>query len=152
MKRTIGKKGLELIKSFEGCRLTAYQDVVGVWTIGYGHTGNVKPGMKISEKEAEKLLIKDCQRFADFVDSTYYVPFTSQLNENQRDALISFAYNVGQGNLKQLCAGKKISQIAKIMLLYNKAGGKVYPGLVRRREAEVKLFNTPCGKDIPSKK
>ncbi|MCR5196170.1 MAG: lysozyme [Pseudobutyrivibrio sp.] len=138
MGRPIGKKGLDLIKQFEGCRLNAYQDVVGVWTIGYGHTHGVTPGMKIDQAEAERLLCEDVQSFADAVDNPKNVAIP--LSDEQRDALISFAYNTGVGNLKKLCNGRNASQIAEAMLHYNKAGGKEVKGLTRRRQAEHDLF------------
>lgn len=142
MQKPIGQNGLNLIKSFEGLRLVAYQDNGGVWTIGYGHTGNVKKGMVINEKIAEQFLKEDCQKFANFVDNKSYCPFT--LNSNQRDALISFAYNCGQGNLRKLCSNTNIKEIPNRMLQYNKAKGVILAGLVRRRKAEVELFNMRC--------
>ena len=141
MSKKIGHAGLELIMSFEGCRLTAYKPVATekYYTIGYGHYGlDVKRDMKISKAQAEAYLIADCQKFADYVDNKTYVPIT--LNTNQRDALISFAYNCGPGNLKKLCVGRTPAQIAEKLLAYNKAGGKVLNGLTRRREAERALF------------
>ena len=95
---TIGKKGLALIKNAEGCELTAYQDSVDTWTIGYGHTGNVdgkpvKKGMKITQDKANDLLIADCQDSANAVDNKKYVAIS--LNSNQRDALFSFTFNLG---------------------------------------------------------
>ena len=142
MQKPIGQNGLNLIKSFEGLRLVAYQDSGGIWTIGYGHTGNVKKGMVINEKIAEQFLKEDCQKFANFVDNKSYCPFN--LNSNQRDALISFAYNCGQGNLRKLCSNTTIKEIPNRMLQYNKAKGVVLAGLVRRRKAEVELFNKEC--------
>lgn len=139
----IGEAGLNLIKKFEGCHLKAYRDPSGVWTIGYGHTSGVEAGQTITQEQAEQYLKDDCQKFADYVDNPKYVPVTAQLNANQRDALISFAYNCGQGSLKKLCAGRSVSKIAEKIPAYNKAGGKVSNGLVRRRAAEVELFNTP---------
>lgn len=141
MSKKIGHAGLELIMSFEGCRLTAYKPVQTekYYTIGYGHYGaDVKKGMKISMGQAEAYLIADCQKFANYVDNKAYVPIA--LNDNQRDALISFTYNCGAGNLKKLCAGRTSAQIAEKLLAYNKAGGKVLHGLTRRREAERALF------------
>lgn len=141
MSKKIGQAGLELIMSFEGCRLTAYKPVATekYYTIGYGHYGpDVKRDMKISKAQAEAYLIADCQKFADYVDNKTYVPIT--LNTNQRDALISFAYNCGPGKLKKLCAGRTPAQIAEKLLAYNKAGGKVLNGLTRRRKAERALF------------
>lgn len=143
MSKPIGKEALEMIKQFEGCRLTAYKCPAGVWTIGYGHTAGVKEGQTITQAQADAFLISDCQKFADYVDNPAYVPITASLNDNQRDALISFAYNCGAGNLKTLCKGRTAVQISSAILLYNKAGGTVLPGLTKRRRAEQKLFNTP---------
>lgn len=140
MSRPIGKEGLQLIKSFEGCHLTAYKCPAGVWTIGYGHTSGVYPGMKITQEQADKFLIEDCQKSANYVDNAGYVPLTESLNNNQRDALISFTYNCGAGNLKKLCSRRNLNQIAAAMLLYNKANGKILAGLTRRRKAEHALF------------
>lgn len=147
MSRPIGEAGLALIKNWEGCRLTAYKPVVteAYWTIGWGHYGpDVKKGQTITQAEADRLLVEDCQRFADAVDDPYYVPLTAQLNSNQRDALISFAFNCGEGNLYKLCKGRTLEQICEAMSLYNKAGGKVLLGLERRRAAEQRLFDTPA--------
>ncbi len=143
MGRPIGKEALEMIRQFEGCRLTAYKCPAGVWTIGYGHTAGVKEGQTITQAQADAFLVEDCQKFADYVDNPAYVPITAGLNDNQRDALISFAYNCGAGNLKTLCKGRTAAQISSAILLYNKAGGTVLPGLTKRRRAEQKLFNTP---------
>lgn len=150
MSKKIGHAGLELIMSFEGCRLTAYKPVATekYYTIGYGHYGpDVKRGMKISKSQAEAYLIADCQKFADYVDNKTYVPIT--LNTNQRDALISFTYNCGPSNLKKLCAGRTADQIAAKIQAYNKAGGKVLNGLTRRRKAEQTLFLTPVNGVAP---
>ena len=144
----INDAGLSLIKRFEGCRLTAYQDSVGVWTIGYGHTHEVKRGQTITQAQADEFLRQDLQKFANYVDNPAYVPITKSLNENQRAALISFAYNCGQGNLKTLCAGRTAKQIAAAMPKYCKAGGKTLQGLVKRRAAEVALFNTPVARTL----
>lgn len=144
MARTIGQEGLKLIMQFEGCRLTAYQCAAGVWTIGYGHTAGVKPGQTITQAQAEEYLRQDCRKFEAYVNNSAYVPITGQLNQNQFDALVSFAFNCGAGNLKKLCAGRRAAQIAAAMPQYCKAAGKTLTGLVRRRAAEVALFNTPC--------
>ena len=137
----ISKNGLELIKKFEGRRLTAYQDAVGVWTIGYGHTKGVRPGMTITVAEADKMLEEDANEFYKYVTNPKYVPVTKQLNQNQKDALTSFAFNLGQNNLKTLCAGRNVETIGRKMTLYVKAGGKTLPGLVERRKAEQALYN-----------
>lgn len=146
MSRTVGAEGLKLIKNFEGCHLTAYKCPAGVWTIGYGHTAGVYEGMTITQEQADRFLIEDCQKSANYVDNAAYVPLTDSLNENQRDALISFAYNCGAGNLKKLCKGRTLIQIAAAMLSYNKAKGKILAGLTRRRKAEQALFyKAPAG-------
>ena len=132
-----GSKGINLIKEFEGCRLVAYKCPAGVWTIGYGHTGSdVFSGLSITHERAEELLKKDLEKYEGYVEK--YVPFP--LNQNQFDALVSFTYNCGAGNLQQLVNGRDAATVAEKMLLYNKAGGKTLAGLVRRREAERELF------------
>ena len=141
--RTISAAGIELIKRFEGCRLTAYKCSAGVWTIGYGHTSGVYAGMRITQAQADALLRQDLEKFERYVNSTAYVPITAQLNDNQFAALVSFAFNCGQGNLKRLCAGRNTAQIAAAMPQYCTAAGRKLPGLVQRRAAEVALFNTP---------
>lgn len=132
-----------LVKQFEGCRLNAYKCPAGVWTIGYGHTAGVTGEMKISQAQAELFLLDDLQKYAERVnkyDSKY------SWKQNEFDALVSFCYNVG--SIDQLTANGTRSRqvIAEKMLLYNKGGGKVLAGLVRRRKAECDLF-TRNGKD-----
>lgn len=132
--------GLNLIKSFEGCRLTAYKCPAGIWTIGYGHTGDVSEGMKITQAQADELLKKDLAKFEKKVakyDSKYH------WNQNQFDAMVSFAFNIG--SIDQLTAKgtRSIEQIAEKITAYNKAGGKVLTGLTRRRKAEKELFCKP---------
>lgn len=132
------KTGLDLIKRFEGVRLTAYKPVPTekFWTIGYGHYGsNVKQGMNITQQQAEEYLKKDINKFESAVNR-----LGLNLNQNQFDALVSFAFNCGQANLRSLVRNRTLSQIADAMLLYNKAGGKVLTGLVTRRKAERELF------------
>lgn len=140
----IGTAGLNLIKEFEGCVLTAYKCPAGVWTIGYGHTGKVDgkaicAGMTITEAKATELLKEDVSRFELHV-SKYSE--TYDWNQNEFDALVSFAYNIG--NIDQLTGYGTRSRevIANSIILYNKAGGQVLAGLVRRRQAEQKLFLT----------
>lgn len=139
----ISKQGLELIKSFEGCRLKAYQDIGGVWTIGYGHTDNVKSGDIITQKKADELLLKDLERFEKHVNT--YVQIYD-FNQNQYDALVSFAFNIG--NIRELTANGKnsISDIKKLIPQYCHVKGVKVNGLVRRRNAELKLFNTKTKK------
>lgn len=130
-----------MIKKFEGCRLTAYLCPAGVWTVGYGHTGqDVKPGLTITQAKADQLLKSDLAKFERNV-----MLFDSKYNwtQNEFDALVSFAYNVG--SIDQLTKNKQRTktQIADSMLQYNKGGGKVLPGLTKRRQAERALFLTP---------
>lgn len=139
--RKTGQAGLVLIKQFEGCRLTAYQCSAGVWTIGYGHTAGVHKGMKITQAQADEYLKQDVAKFEKYVNNPSYVPFTDKLNQNQFDALVSFAFNLGQGNVKKLCTGRVMNQIPSAMQQYCKAAGKTLPGLQRRRKAEAALYN-----------
>lgn len=134
----IGNKGLELIKSFEGCRLSAYKCPAGVWTIGYGRTQGVYEGMVITQAQADNMLREDVKYYADAVDR-----YNSRFNFNQAefDSLTSFTYNCGVGSLQAVmsCCNTK-QEIAEECKLYNKGGGVVLAGLVRRREEEYKLF------------
>lgn len=145
------KEGIELVKRFEGLCLTAYKCAAGVWTIGYGHTGKVngvtiKQGMKITTATAEKLLTEDLTNFYNTVNLQSYVPLIAVMDEYQKAALTSFAFNCGSNNLKTLCKSRNLEQIADALLLYNKAAGKTLKGLTERREAERKLFMTNMGK------
>ena len=152
MGRPIGEAGLALIKEFEGCRLEAYKPVSTevYWTIGWGHYGpDVKEGQTITQAEADAMLAADCQKFADAVDDPRNCPLTGQLNDNQRDALISFTFNCGAGRLKTLCKDRDLPQIRNAMSLYTRSGGKKLEGLVRRRAAEQKLFDTPVSGAAP---
>lgn len=140
----ISDKGLQLVKHFEGCYLKAYKCPAGVLTIGYGHTGpDVKPGMEITQAQADDLLRLDIERFEKAVRDCVKVP----LEQNQFDALVSFAFNCGAGALqkstllKKLNAGDVIGAVQEFHR-WNKGGGKVLAGLVRRRAAEAHLFAT----------
>ena len=147
----INKEGLELIKSFEGCRLVAYDDlqpnktithisqVKGTLTIGYGHIADVTVGQVISQAQAENMLKSDMAKYEKYVTDNVKIT----LNENQFSALVSFCYNCGVGNLRTLVRNRTAEQIAEAIPLYNKAKGQVLKGLVRRREAERKLFLKP---------
>ena len=146
---SVSKTGIDLIKHFEGCRLEAYQDEVGVWTIGWGITNadksitgtTIKRGLKISQATAEEWLEESLNR--------KYLPLVMKYdtrygwNQNELDALVSFAYNIG--SIDQLTANGSRSRatIAAKMLEYVKAGGVTYNGLVRRRKAERELFLKP---------
>lgn len=131
----ICKEAVELVKKFEGLYLSAYTCAAGVWTIGYGHTGGVKRGDKITREQAESYLISDLSYFEKKVRSLGLA-----LTENQVGALTSFAFNCGEGNLKTLVKNRSKSEIASAMLLYNKAAGKTLEGLKKRRIAEAELF------------
>ena len=132
------QNGINLIKQFEGCRLSAYKPVSTeeYYTIGYGHYGaDVKAGMKITQAQADAFLVADLAKFERAVNKVGL-----SINQNQYDALVSFAYNCGAGNLRKLVTGRTILQIADALLAYNKGGGKVLTGLTRRRQAERALF------------
>lgn len=134
------QKGIDLIKRFEGCRLQAYKAVPSekCYTIGYGHYGSdVTPGMSITQVQADALLMQDLMRYEAAVSDAGL-----KLNQNQFDALVSFAYNCGCGNLKRLVTGRDTQQIADAMLMYNKSGGNVLAGLTKRRQAERDLFTS----------
>jgi lysozyme len=144
----ISQTGLDLIKSFEGCSLKAYKCPAGVWTIGYGHTGEVDgvpvgSGMVISPNKAQALL-------ATVLEQRYEpaVRRFTDLNQNQYDALVSFCYNLGPGiftgSLLTAIQNKNWTSVADQILLYNKArvNGVLteLAGLTRRRQAESDLF------------
>ena len=148
--KRIGQAGLALIKQYEGCRLTAYRCAAGVWTIGYGHTAGVHSGMTITQAQADAYLQQDIAKFEGYVNNPAYVPITEQLNQNQFDALVSFAFNLGAGNLRKLCKGRTAAQIAQVMTQYCKANGKVLAGLRRRRAAEQALFNKSVSAAAPA--
>jgi len=140
----IEKNGINLIKEFEGVRLAAYQDSVGVWTIGYGHTKGVKEGDQLTREDAETILAEELDEYTKYVKKYVTVP----LNQNQFDALVSWTYNLGPGNLRESTMLKVLNngeydKVPDEMKRWNRAGGKVLAGLVRRREAEAKLFSTP---------
>ena len=97
--------------------------------------------MKITQAQAEEYLKHDVAKFEKYVNNPSYVPFTDKLNQNQFDALVSFAFNLGQGNVKKLCTGRTMNQIPSAMQRYCKAAGKTLPGLQRRRKAEAALYN-----------
>ena len=135
------QKGLDLIKSFEGLRLSAYKDVVGVVTIGYGTTSGVKMGDTITKERAEELLREDVKRLEGYVDRLVKVPLT----QGQFDALVSFTYNLGPGALEKSTLLDQLNRgdydsAAEQFWRWVKAGGKTLPGLVRRRAAERALF------------
>ncbi|AVF43592.1 lysozyme [Acinetobacter nosocomialis] len=142
----ISATGINLIKSFEGLRLKAYDDGVGVWTIGFGTIKypngiRVKGGDSCTSQQAEYYLLNDLTSFENAVNRLV----KAKLTQNQFDALVSFTYNLGEANLGKSTLLKKLNAgdyqgAADQFLVWNKAGGKVMKGLVRRREAERALF------------
>ena len=134
-------KGIALIKEFEGLRLKAYLCPGGVWTIGYGHTACVKPGMVISEAQAEEYLKADLISFERYLNGLGLA-----LNQNQFDALISLIYNIGIGNFQKSTLLRKArinandNSIMDEFLRWVYSKGRVLPGLQRRRLAEMKLY------------
>jgi lysozyme len=135
------QEGISLIKSFEGCELTAYRCSANVPTIGFGHTAGVSDGDTCTQEEAETMLAEDLEEFEDYVKN--YVE--SELQQNEFDALVAWTYNLGPKNLsestllKELNAGN-LEEVPRQMKRWNRAGGKVLDGLIRRREAESRLF------------
>lgn len=148
MSRNLSKNGLNLIKSFEGCRLIAYKclPTEKYYTIGYGHYGSdVTAGMKITKEQAEKFLLQDCKKAIKNVNS-----FMSKynFNQNQFDALVSFAFNVGSINQLTASGTRTLEQISSKITAYNKSGGRVIAGLVKRRAKEKELFDTPTSTTV----
>lgn len=136
----ISRNGIDMIKEFEGLRLTCYKCAAGVKTIGYGHTGSdVYYGMRITEADAESLLLADLARFERHVNS-YDAAYG--WTQNEFDALVSFAFNVGSIDGLTYNGIRSKKMIADKMLEYCKAGGKRVTGLVTRRQKERELFLT----------
>ena len=137
----VSQECIDLVKFFEGFEPRAYLCPANVWTIGYGRTKNVKEGDMLTEIQAERDLLEELEEFGKQVLNTVQVP----LLQNQFDALTSWTYNLGVGNLqsstllKELNSRKYIAA-GKEILRWNKAGGKVLAGLTRRRESEAKLW------------
>ena len=144
------QRGLDLIKAHEGLRLEAYRDPVGVWTIGYGTTSRagigvaVSQGMVVTESQAEGYLRRALLKFADQIKPGFKRP----PNDNQYSAMLSLAYNIGPGAFLRSTALKRFNAgdfkgAAEALQWFNKAGGKVWNGLVRRRAEEAELFLAP---------
>ena len=137
----VSQECIDLVKFFEGFEPRAYLCPANVWTIGYGRTKNVKEGDELNELQAERDLLEELEEFAEQVLNTVKV----DLEQNELDALTSWTYNLGVGNLqsstllKKLNSGDKNS-VPSEMIRWNKAAGKVLAGLTRRREAEAKLW------------
>lgn len=136
---------IALIKRNEGCVLHAYQDVVGVWTIGYGHTP-AEPGQRITQDQADALLASDLGKFEDGVDDA--LSDNAETSDNQFGAMVSLAYNIGLGAFRgstvlRMHNAGNYTEAAHAFLLWDKAGGKVLAALLRRRHEEAALYLTP---------
>ena len=141
----INEKGLDLIKFWEGCRLEAYRDVGGVWTIGYGQTGpDVVEGLVIDQETADKMLLDALGS----VEAAVSACIRTSPSSNQFSALVAFTYNVGIGNFKKSTLLNSVNKnqwesAAVNFLMWDRVHGTIIPGLSRRREAEAELFRTP---------
>lgn len=137
--------GVKIITTYEGLSLKSYLCPAGVWTIGYGHTDGVKRGDTITREQAESMLLDDLVLFEQAVRNGLEI----EVNENQFSALVAFVYNVGAGAYEKSTLLRKINAgdfvgASKEFARWNKAGGRVLPGLVKRRQAEMELFLKPC--------
>ena len=137
----ISQEGLALIKKFEGCELEAYKCAAGVWTIGYGSTKNVKEGDTITQEDADKLLAHEMNEYESYIHDMV----TVDLKQHQFDALVSWVFNLGPTNLAASTLLKVLNkgeydEVPTQIKRWNKAGGKVLQGLIRRREAEALHF------------
>lgn len=148
---TYSGNGLNLTEQFEGCELTAYQDQVGVWTIGYGHTGpDVVSGLTITQPQAQDFLAQDVSSAAACVNNSV----TLQVSQDEFDALVDFVFNLGVGAFKSstllidLNSGNTTAAATQFDL-WDHAGGAVVAGLLRRRQAETALFETDTDDTAP---
>ena len=137
------RKGLQLTEDFEGCRLLAYQDVAGYWTIGFGHRVGVKQGDSCTPEQAEALLVADIAWAVAFVNHVVKVPIAQGIF----DSLVDFTYNLGSGNLQsstllKLVNDSNFKAAAEEFERWDLAGGKVVAGLLRRRQAEETEFKS----------
>jgi lysozyme len=136
------QEGIDLIKSFEGCELTAYKCSAGVWTIGYGHTRDVTESTTCTQDKAEVLLKSDLYEFERYVNNLVTVPLT----QCQFDALVCFTYNLGPTNLKSSTLLRVLNSgdyeaVPAQLIRWDKVNGRPLAGLTRRRIAEVDLWN-----------
>ena len=137
----ISQEGLSLIKKFEGCELEAYKCAAGVWTIGYGSTKGVNEGDTITQEGADKLLTEEMHEYEGYINDMV----TVDLKQNEFDALVSWVFNLGPSNLSSSTLLNRLNNkmwddVPNQIKRWNKAGGEVLQGLVRRREAEALLF------------
>lgn len=154
----VSEKCIKLVKKFEGLYLKAYKDEVGVWTIGYGITNadkaitkvTVKAGLKITEKTADNWLEKALNK--KYLPKVMKYNSKYKWNQNEIDALVSFAYNIGSIDVLTANGTRSRATIAAKMIQYNKAGGKALNGLTRRRKAERELFLAAVKKKATKKK
>lgn len=135
------KQGLALTESFEGCRLVAYRDSVGVWTLGYGHTKGVVEGMTCTQEQAEQFLLADVADAEAAVNRLVHIA----LSQEEFDALVDFTFNLGTGNLASSTLLKKLNArdiqgAIDEFVKWDRAGGVEVAGLLRRRKAEAALF------------
>lgn len=142
-------RGVKLITDFEGFRANAYPDVVGIWTIGYGFTRGVKQGDKITRAQADRRLREELTEYENGVLRACRI----KPNQNQFDALVCFAFNVGVAGMAKSSVIKAHNRedyqaAARAFGLWNKAGGKVWPGLTRRRAAEGALYLEPVTDEV----
>lgn len=145
----VNQATIDLIKQWEGCKLKAYKDVAGIWTVGYGLTSRagfieVGPDTTLTQEEADYYLEKVVDDFASKIRPM----ITAPINENQFGAFVSLAYNIGVGAFKRSSALKRFNagegdRVTEAIRMWKKAGGKTVQGLVNRREAEVALFLMP---------
>lgn len=134
-------EGIQFLKSFEGCRLEAYQDQAGIWTIGYGHTAGVKEGDTCTQEQAERWLKDELENAADFVRNSVEV----ELTQGQFDAIVDFVYNLGPrafkySTLRSLIQSGQMDRAADEFPRWNHVNGKVSKGLTLRRLAEKAIF------------
>lgn len=145
MANILNQAGIDLIKSFEGCKLQSYQDSGGIWTVGYGITGkNIGPGMTITQDQANQMLADRLNSTASMIDGMLAVVLTS----NQFSAIVSLGYNIGIGNLERstlwgLLQANQSGPAALQFSRWDRVNGSVLKGLQARRLAEQTLFNTP---------
>jgi lysozyme len=137
----ISQEGISLIKKFEGCKLESYQCAAGVWTIGYGSTHGVSQGMVITHERAESLLMEDIEVYEEEVNKAVQV----DIDQCMFDSIVSWTFNLGGANLNsstmlKVLNSKDFDNVPEQIKRWNKAGGKVNEGLIRRREAEALLF------------
>ena len=153
---TVNQTTIDLIAKWEGCKLKAYKDVAGIWTVGYGLTSragfiDVGPDTELTQEEADWYLEKVVDDFANKIRPMIAAP----INENQFGAFVSLAYNIGTGAFSRSSALKhfnvgRTELVPDAIRMWKKAGGKVVQGLINRREDEIRLFITPATDVAPA--